>query len=122
MIFFEYHAFIDAQDGRNPLSQIVEQFINVSGFGDNVLFTLGYINLYLAVGPYEQPRVFILLQLVPRVTYCMGDLEPYTQGCALHVSPMPQGYLEEQESICECSKSPFQRDKAYFSKQLSLLN
>lgn len=72
-LFLKHCVFVNARASRklkkvskkmrHPRSLIIEQLIEVSGFGENASFTLGYINFDLTIGPTRAATCFHVIDI-----------------------------------------------------------
>lgn len=68
-----------------PRSRIMEYPIEVSGFGGNASFTLGYVNLDLTIKPMPAATLSMSLMLTSQIICYSGDFKSTsTRLCASH--------------------------------------
>lgn len=77
---------------RIAREHVVEQPIEVYGFGENVSFKLHNVIVDLAMGPFETTTRFILTLAVWKAMVSINIMD------APHLSPIPQDHLQRQES------------------------
>lgn len=106
-----------------PESKIIDQSIEILGFGGNVPFTLSYTNLDLTMGPIRVvPRFH---DIDARTSYHLLLESPGSINTRLYsprTNSVSRPYGKTKKVYVSASESTFQRDEAYFSEASSFMN
>lgn len=123
MLFLKPHFLSTLQALRIPRGRTVEQLIEVSSFGGNSSFTVGYINLDLTIGPIREATRFSVIDAHTSHHSLLGDPRPTsTRLCPPHTICASKASRKERKFVVLLLNAYSRKMKLISQRQSSLMN